>query len=57
MKIEIISSSVSVKLYNNDYSVKLNRTFPKSFHEISDYLANTPAGSTTEVIKEESGSD
>lgn len=57
MKIEIISSSVSVKLYNNDYSVKLNRTFPKSFHEISDYLANTPAGSTTEIIKEESGSD
>lgn len=53
MKIESIASSVSVKLYNSDYSSKLDRTFPKSFYEINDYLSNTPAGSTTNVIAED----
>lgn len=54
MNIECAPSSSIVKLYQDDIADQLGMTFPKSFHEVDDYLENNPPGTTTERVKNNS---
>ena len=56
MEIEAVPGSTLAKLYNPDVCQKLHLTLGKSFHSISDYLAEHPSGSTTERITNENSS-
>ena len=53
MEIESVPGSTLAKLYNPDVCQRLHLTLGKSFHSISDYLAEHPSGSTTERITNE----
>jgi ABC-type uncharacterized transport system substrate-binding protein len=50
MELESVPGTSVVKLYNPDVCTALGLTLGKSFYSFSDYLAEHPAGSTTERI-------
>lgn len=57
MELESVPGSSVVKLYNPDVCAALGLTLGKSFNSFSDYLAEHPAGSTTERITNSDSSD
>lgn len=46
-----VSQSSLVKLYNGDYARKLDKEFPKSFHEYSEYIKDYTPGENTQRVE------